>query len=204
MDRPERIVGSASQPPANRGLPDNPASGRRPVPNSAATSNGPPPPPPPPIPGLRSVPSNSSLSAASVMSSSQIINLAREAMRNALQTENQAAEASAVGTGLKTGVTIDLSRKNITKLPEEVVDIVKGELERSVASKPLVARSGADRLMASRLALSHNQLSSLPARFSECTSLRYLNIRGNQIKEFPMAVITPSPNPARLSLIYFN
>ncbi|CAM1504769.1 Fc.00g023600.m01.CDS01 [Cosmosporella sp. VM-42] len=187
MDRPERIVGSASQPPAARGLPDNPASGRRPVPNSAATSNGPPP-PPPPIPSLRNVPSNSSLSASSTMSASQIINLAREAMRNALQTENQAAEANAVGTGLKTGVTIDLSRKNITKLPEEVVDIVKGELERSVASRSLVARSGADRLMASRLALSHNQLSSLPARFSECTSLRYLNIRGNQIKEFPMAL----------------
>lgn len=56
-------------------------------------------------------------------------------MRNALESENQAAEVSAVGTGLKTGVTIDLSRKNIQKLPEEVIDIVKNRLERSVASK---------------------------------------------------------------------
>lgn len=39
-----------------------------------------------------------------------------------------------------------------------------------------------------RLALSHNQIVSLPTRFSECTSLRYLNIRANQISEFPMAV----------------
>ncbi|KAJ3520721.1 hypothetical protein NM208_g13596 [Fusarium decemcellulare] len=118
------------------------------------------------------------------MSSAQVINLAREAMRNALESENKAAEAGAVGTGLKTGVTIDLSRKGIQKLPEEVVDIVKGELERSVSLGS--SRPGSDTYMVSRLALSHNQLSSLPARFSECTSLRYLNIRGNQIKEFPM------------------
>jgi hypothetical protein len=124
------------------------------------------------------------------MSAAQVINLAREAMRNALESENKAAEASAVGTGLKTGVTIDLSRKGIQKLPEEVVDIVKGELERSVPSlgSSLTRRPGTDTYMVSRLALSHNQLSSLPARFSECTSLRYLNIRGNQIKEFPMPV----------------
>jgi hypothetical protein len=83
-----------------------------------------------------------------------------------LENEGQSADATAVGSGLKTGVTIDLSRKNIKHLPEEVVDILKDELER--------------------LALSHNQLSSLPSRFSECTSLRYLNIRGNQLKEFPM------------------
>lgn len=64
------------------------------------------------------------------MSPAQVINLAREAMRSALENESQAAEANAAGTGLKTGVTIDLSRKNIHKLPEEVVDIVKNELER--------------------------------------------------------------------------
>lgn len=100
------------------------------MPNSAATSNGPPP-PPPPIPNLRKIPSNTALAAAN-MSSAQVISLAREAMRNALESENKAAEVSAVGTGIKTGVTIDLSRKNIQKLPEEVVDIVKNELERSV------------------------------------------------------------------------
>ncbi|KAH6900075.1 RAM signaling pathway protein-domain-containing protein [Thelonectria olida] len=183
MDRPDRdrLPGpppgpNSHQPSLSRILLDNPtpppsapppaAPGRRPVPNSAATSNGPPP-PPPPIPNLRKIPSNTALAAAN-MSSAQVISLAREAMRNALESENKAAEVSAVGTGIKTGVTIDLSRKNIQKLPEEVVDIVKNELER--------------------LALSHNQLSTLPVRFSECTSLRYLNIRGNQIKEFPMAL----------------
>ncbi|KAK4087311.1 hypothetical protein Purlil1_8386 [Purpureocillium lilacinum] len=167
MDRLNRMPGpSNAQPSSLRGLPENPAHGRRPVPNSAATSNGPPP-PLPPVPNLRNASSNATLSASSSMTPSQVISLAREAMRNALESEkSQAAEAGAVAPGLRSGVTIDLSRKNIHKLPEEVVDIVKDELER--------------------LALSHNQLSSLPARFSECTSLRYLNIRGNQIKEFPL------------------
>lgn len=66
------------------------------------------------------------------MSPAQVIILAREAMRIALEGETQAAEANAVGAGLKTGVTVDLSRKNIQKLPEEVVDILKIELERCV------------------------------------------------------------------------
>lgn len=40
-----------------------------------------------------------------------------------------------------------------------------------------------------RIALSHNKLSSFPARFSECTSLRYLNVRNNRISEFPLPVM---------------
>ena len=57
-------------------------------------------------------------------------------MNDALQhNESQAAEASAVSTELKPGVTIDLSRKNIQELPEEVVDIIKNELERLVTSR---------------------------------------------------------------------
>ncbi|TQV98011.1 hypothetical protein V2A60_006290 [Cordyceps javanica] len=151
-----------------RGLPENPAQGRRPVPNSAAMSNGSTPPPPPPIPTGISAPPNGNLAVSRALTPTQVIGLARDAMRMALESEGQTVEASSVGTGLKSGVTVDLSRKNIQKLPEEVVDIVKDELER--------------------LALSHNQLSALPTRFSECTSLRYLNIRGNLIKEFPMTL----------------
>ena len=192
MERPDRAPnGMNSQSAGRGGLPENPAQGRRPVPNSAATSNGPTPLPPPPVPTLRKAPSSSTLSASNLMPPSQVINLAREAMRNALESETQAAEANAAGAGLKTGVTVDLSRKNIQKLPEEVVDILKNELERWVSStsrlKVPCMTDNSD-----SLALSHNQLSSLPVRFSECTSLRYLNIRGNQIKEFPMTVYDPS------------
>ncbi|PHH85573.1 hypothetical protein CDD83_235 [Cordyceps sp. RAO-2017] len=167
MDRPDRVPGAPAQPSGLRGLPENPAQGRRAGPSYSSLSNGHPPPLPHPMPGLRNASSNATLSAFNGTAPSQVIALAREAMQTALESEkNQAADAGAVGPGLRSGVTIDLSRKNIQKLPEEVVDIVKNELER--------------------LALSHNQLSTLPARFSECASLRYLNIRGNQIKEFPM------------------
>lgn len=90
-------------------------------------------------------------------------------MKEALQdNESQAAEASGVSNELKPGVTIDLSRLNIQSLPDEVVDIIKNELER--------------------LALSHNKLTSFPSRFSECTSLRYLNVRSNRIEKFPLAL----------------
>jgi hypothetical protein len=64
------------------------------------------------------------------MGPAQVIGLAREAMQTALESEGQAAEAGAVGTGLRAGVTVDLSRRGIQKLPEEVVDIVKDQLER--------------------------------------------------------------------------
>ncbi|KAI8630983.1 RAM signaling pathway protein [Xylariaceae sp. FL1651] len=158
-----------SQSSTSRGLPTNPAQGIRRIPPSAFNM---PPPPPPPIPekyNVSSTASGATLSASTPMSSAQVINRAREAMKAALQdNESQAAEASGVSNELKPGVTIDLSRLNIQSLPDEVVDIIKNELER--------------------LALSHNKLVSFPARFSECTSLRYLNVRNNLIKEFPLAL----------------
>jgi hypothetical protein len=39
-----------------------------------------------------------------------------------------------------------------------------------------------------RLALSHNHIYAFPSRLSECTSLRYLNVRSNVIREFPLPV----------------
>lgn len=54
--------------------------------------------------------------------------------------------------------------------------------------------------MTYRLALSHNQISTFPARFSECTSLRYLNVRNNRIEEFPLAVCWLETPPSAASL----
>ncbi len=74
--------------------------------------------------------------------------LAREAMNNAIQeNESQAAEASGVSNELKPGITIDLSRKKIQELPDEVVDIFKHELERLVeptSSSTVLGHSHAD------------------------------------------------------------
>jgi len=80
---------------------------------------------------------SSSLSGGTLISVGQVVALAREAMRNALE-ENQtkAADASEVSSELKPGVTIDLSHKSIQRFPEEVVDIIKHELERYYLSCP--------------------------------------------------------------------
>ena len=65
------------------------------------------------------------------MAPSQVITLAKQAMRDALRdSDQQAGDAGGVGNDLKPGLTIDLSRKGIQKLPDEVVDIIKNELER--------------------------------------------------------------------------
>ncbi|OAA40604.1 RAM signaling pathway, SOG2 [Metarhizium rileyi] len=99
---------------------------------------------------------------------SEVLDIARKAMRDDLLNETLTGLVGGATVDVHAGVTIDLSHGDIVELPEELIDILKERLER--------------------LALSHNQLSSLPARFSECTSLRYLNIRENQIKEFPMSL----------------
>lgn len=126
------------------------------------------------------------------LSSSQVLALAREAMRVAHENEAKAAQASGVGDNLKPGLTVDLSRKRIEVLPEEIVDIIKDELERYAHAPPPPVSGwlGADLGLepADSLALSHNQLQTFPSRFVECTSLRYLNVRQNDIREFPLAV----------------
>lgn len=112
-----------------RGLPENPAQGRRIA--AAAAANM----PLPPVPPLRDVSSNPALLASAVPTNGQVIALARESMRLALdehEKQSEAAEATGVSNELRPGLTIDLSRKNIKQLPDEVVDIIKNELERYV------------------------------------------------------------------------
>ncbi|CAK7224953.1 RAM signaling network component [Sporothrix bragantina] len=182
-DRPGLPLGAGTQ-STGRGLPGNPAQNRRlpgssgsnipipPIPSIAAAAGNvnlanipipPPPPPPPPMPMGRA----GTLTASAPIAASQVIALAREAMKDALRhTDQQAGDGGDINNELKPGLTIDLSRKNIQRLPDEVVDIIMNKLER--------------------LALSHNKLSGFPARFAECSSLRYLNVRNNDIREFPL------------------
>lgn len=68
-----------------------------------------------------------------------------------------------------TGITIDLGHKNIARLPDEVIDVIRLEIER--------------------LALSHNLLQTLPSRLIECKRLRYLNVRYNAMREIPSAIL---------------
>jgi hypothetical protein len=182
MERPSGPpLGAATQstgrPMAENGIPRlAPLNTARKIPNST----------------IQHAASSSSLSVHIPTSAGQVVALAREAMKVALE-ENQtkAAEASGVSNELKPGVTIDLSHKQIQRFPEEVVDIIKNELERYVFSILFYLESSTSTPLTPlflRLALSHNQISTFPSRFSECTSLRYLNIRNNVIREFPQSV----------------
>ncbi|QDS76508.1 hypothetical protein FKW77_005645 [Venturia effusa] len=67
------------------------------------------------------------------------------------------------------GVTVDLTHKNIARLPDEAIDVMKMEIER--------------------LAISHNRLVTFPIKLAECSRLRYLNVRYNALKEVPQAIL---------------
>jgi hypothetical protein len=134
-----RSFSSLAETERPRGLPENPAQGRRIAVAAAANI------PLPPVPSLRDVSSNPALLASVPPSSGQVIAMARQAMQVALhENQTQAAEASGVSNELRPGLTIDLSRKNIQKLPDEVVDIIKNELERYA---PSVWREGSPCLL---------------------------------------------------------
>jgi hypothetical protein len=88
------------------------------------------------------VPSNPSASSSTIryappqpaISASQVVALAEDAMKAARgETQRSVAGGDAVASGdLKPGVTIDLGHKYIAKIPDEMVDIIKDEIERWV------------------------------------------------------------------------
>lgn len=67
------------------------------------------------------------------------------------------------------GVTLDLSHKNIRELPVDVIALIKDKVER--------------------LALSHNPQIAVPTQIVQCDRLRYLNLRWNHLKYFPEAIL---------------
>ncbi|KAH8197395.1 hypothetical protein TruAng_008454 [Truncatella angustata] len=172
-----------SQSSSSRGLPTNPAQGLRRLQTSLSNM-----PPPPPIPEMFRQSSSSNLSASAPMSANQVIALAREAMRSAIrENESQAAEASGVSTELKPGVTIDLSRRNIQELPDEVVDIIKNELERNKIKvlPPDIAKLASLKV----LAVQKNRIEELPLCLGDMVSLQVLKLDGNAIKFPPRDVL---------------
>lgn len=145
MDRPSGPLGAATQ--STRGIADNAVPMRRPVgtpPNALAPAAlAGPVPPVPPIPDLRTVPSSSALATAGppstptapvpLASPAKVISLFSDALQNALrdnEAQAQRGDGGAASSELTPGVTIDLSRAGIRELPEEVVDVIKNELER--------------------------------------------------------------------------
>lgn len=98
---------------------------------------------------LRHEGSSSSLTLPSVTpaTTQQIVNIAQELMNSAIEeNKSKAAETSEVSNALKPGVTLDFSHKGIQKeFPEEVIDIIKVELERFVNARSiLISRNPTD------------------------------------------------------------
>jgi hypothetical protein len=60
------------------------------------------------------------------LTKAQVIELVYREMNKARDEDRKATEAN----GISSGVTVDLSHKQIEELPEEVVDIIKNDLER--------------------------------------------------------------------------
>lgn len=72
----------------------------------------------------------------------ETIQLARRAVENGIQeTKRSLAGSEAVGDVVKPKLTIDLGHSNISHIPEPVVDAIKDEVERCVATNELARLS---------------------------------------------------------------
>jgi Leucine-rich repeat (LRR) protein len=108
-------------------------------------------------------------SEPTLLSLEETTELFRSKVEDARQdTEHALAGNEDVSEVVRPKLTLDLGHSKIARLPENVVDIIKTEVER--------------------LSLSHNQIWHIPLRFAECSQLRYLNIRTNVFREIPRGV----------------
>lgn len=86
----------------------------------------------PPSNTVRHATTNSLMSIPPPISPTDVVELARQALKVALEENRNKVADGGVGSDLKPGVTIDLSHKNIKTFPEEVIDVIKDEIERCV------------------------------------------------------------------------
>ncbi|KKY27389.1 putative cell morphogenesis protein sog2 [Diplodia seriata] len=103
------------------------------------------------------------------LSDDEVVALVRKTIEQVREDTTRRTEPDVVKDLAQPGITIDLGHHGIRRLPEDVIDIIKADIER--------------------LALSHNSFSTLPLRMSECARLRYLNVRYNALREFPPAIL---------------
>ncbi|KTW29885.1 hypothetical protein T552_01089 [Pneumocystis carinii B80] len=76
--------------------------------------------------------------------------------------------------------TFNFSHKKIKTVPKEIINIIKDKAFRNLYLFLI------KRLTVFRLTLGHNQLSFFPDEIGKLSRLRYLNIRANIFKEFPV------------------
>jgi hypothetical protein len=110
------------------------------------------------------------------ISTADVISIARETIAKEASKEKARRNANdaPIDPQQRPGVTLDLCHKRLAALPDEIIDIIKDEVER--------------------LAISHNEVSSFSARLPECSRLRYLNARFNRFTGFPTIVCLLIPS----------
>jgi len=79
--------------------------------------------------------------SAQLMTDDAVVALVREAIDNSREdVQRRAVDSTTPPSGdvqPPTGITIDLGHRNIQRLPDEVIDIIKDEIERYAIPCPL-------------------------------------------------------------------
>ncbi|KAL1960217.1 hypothetical protein VTO42DRAFT_8760 [Malbranchea cinnamomea] len=121
------------------------------------------------VPRDEPLPRTNRPASSKLLTPEQVIHLAQRAVDTGIQeTKRSLAGSEGVESVVRPKLTIDLGHSSIGMVPDSMVDIIKDEV--------------------ARLSLSNNHIDRIPARFSECVHLRYLNIRANNFTEFPKEV----------------
>jgi hypothetical protein len=130
-----------------------------------------------------------------------------EIFTEAVEKARQGIKQNLVGSGevsetVNLKLSIDLKSKRLEDLPDEVVDIVKRDVERYVNPSTILLIvlcrslslenwlnvSGMRADFDCSLKLDYNHIWHIPYKFEECVMLKYLNLRNNRFKDFPKAV----------------
>ncbi|KAH7389558.1 RAM signaling pathway protein-domain-containing protein [Phaeosphaeria sp. MPI-PUGE-AT-0046c] len=103
--------------------------------------------------------------APTPISDDEVVALAKAAFEHSRSDLRAAAESAPRELQQQQpGITIDLGHKSIARLPDEVIDVIRAEIE------------------------SRNKIKSLPSRIANLTSLKVLAIAKNKIEELPLCL----------------
>jgi hypothetical protein len=81
--------------------------------------------------------SNDSTSSQQVLEDAQVIEIAKAAFEHSRSDLRAAAESAPREVQQQQpGITIDLGHKNIARLPDEVIDVIRDEIERCLCPVP--------------------------------------------------------------------
>ncbi|KAK2039712.1 L domain-like protein [Colletotrichum somersetense] len=88
--------------------------------------------------------------------------------KNLSATQNHRVRSTVGATSTAQALSIDLSRRSLRHLPEDLINATQDQLER--------------------LSVAYNFLTHFPTRLPDCTYLRYLNAKNNHLVTFPLPI----------------